>query len=166
MHGAIMDPRKVAGFTLLEALVVIGLLGLLVSLAAPAMSALRQQHRLQAQAEGLFDSLVLARSEALRRQQRVTLCARATDSSCDANGAWPQGWLVFVDSNDNAQRDAGEMLIEVHAAVPPLMRLAVTSTGKAYFPTAQRAEVRPPMERSWPEPGVFVSQVWMPAGRW
>ena len=39
---------KVAGFTLLEALMVMALLGLMVSLAAPAMSTLRQQHRLQA----------------------------------------------------------------------------------------------------------------------
>ena len=44
---------RAAGFTLLEALVVMALLGVMLSLAAPAMSALRLQHRLQAEAEGL-----------------------------------------------------------------------------------------------------------------
>ncbi len=126
------SPRAV-GFTLLEVLVVMALLGLMVSLAAPAMSALRQQHQLQAQAEGLLGSLVLARSEAMRRQQRVTMCARASDSACDASGTWQQGWLVFADANGNAQLEAGEALIEVRAPMPPALRWAVTSTAKAYF---------------------------------
>jgi prepilin-type N-terminal cleavage/methylation domain-containing protein len=53
-----------AGFTLLEALVVLAVLGVLVSLAAPTVTGLYAKHQLQAQAEGLLDSLVLARSEA------------------------------------------------------------------------------------------------------
>ena len=61
------------GFTLLEALVVVAILGILVALAAPPLADLRERHQLQAQAEGFLDSLILARSEALRRQQRVTL---------------------------------------------------------------------------------------------
>ena len=144
---------KVAGFTLLEALMVMALLGLMVSLAAPAMSTLRQQHRLQAQAEGLFDSLVLARSEALRRQLRVTLCARATNTACDASGDWQQGWLVFADANDNAQLDAGEVLIEVHAAVPAALQLTVTNTVKAYF--SYNAE-----GRSATPQGAFMAGTW------
>ena len=124
---------EAGGFTLLEALVVMALLGVMVSLAAPAMSALRQQHQLQAEAEGLLGSLVLARSEALRRQQRVTVCASVTGSTCDANGVWSQGWLAFADANDNAQRDAGEALIEVRGPLPSATHLAVTSTDKAYF---------------------------------
>jgi type IV fimbrial biogenesis protein FimT len=144
---------RTAGFTLLEALVVMALLGLLVSLAVPAMTALRQQHRLQAQAEGFFNGLVLARSEALRRQQRVTLCARGTDSACDATGTWQQGWLVFVDANDNAQRDAGEALLEEHAPVPTDVRMAVTSTALAYF--TYNAE-----GRSATPSGAFMAGTW------
>jgi type IV fimbrial biogenesis protein FimT len=146
------SPRAV-GFTLLEALVVMALLGLMVSLAAPAMSALRQQHQLQAQAEGLLGSLVLARSEAMRRQQRVTMCARASDSACDASGTWQQGWLVFADANGNAQLEAGEALIEVHAPMPPVLRLAVTSTAKAYF--SYNAE-----GRSATPSGAFMAGTW------
>jgi len=64
------------GFTLLEALVVLALLGVLLALAAPGMSDLRQKHQMQSQAEQLQAALLLARSEALRRQQRVTLCVK------------------------------------------------------------------------------------------
>lgn len=141
------------GFTLLEALVVVAILGILVALAAPPFAGLRERHQLQAQAEGFLDSLILARSEALRRQQRVTLCARASDSTCDPAGAWQQGWLVFADANDNAQRDAGEALIEVHAAVPVAMRLTVTNTVKAYFSYGSEG-------RSMSTNGAFMAGSW------
>ena len=121
------------GFTLLEALVVMALLGILLSLAAPAMGDLQAKYRLQAQAEGFLDSLVLARSEALRRQQRVSLCARSNASACDASGQWSQGWLVFVDSNDNGLREADELLLEDHAALPQGMKVDVGSTLRSYF---------------------------------
>lgn len=125
--------RASPGFTLLEALVVVALLALLVAMGAPAMSDLRQRHQLQAQAEGFLSSLMLARSEALRRQQRVTLCARAQSGDCDAGGDWQQGWLVFADPNDNAVHDEGEAVIETHPALPPGIALTVTNTVKGYF---------------------------------
>jgi type IV fimbrial biogenesis protein FimT len=141
------------GFTLLEALVVVTILGTLVALAAPPLAGLRQRHQLQAQAEGFLDSLILARSEALRRQQRVTVCALARDSTCDAGGAWEQGWLVFADANDNAQRDAGEALIEVHAALPATLRLTVTNTVKDYFSYGSEG-------RSTSTNGAFMAGTW------
>lgn len=153
MHGTLYKAHRVTGFTLLEALVVMALLGVLLSLAAPALSSLRQQHRLQAEAQGFFDSLVLARSEALRRQQAVTLCARAQATACDAQGLWQQGWLVFVDANHNALREPDEALIEDHAPVPVDMRLTVTNTVKAYF--SYSAEGR----SATPE-GAFMAGTW------
>jgi len=149
-------PRKalgVAGFTLLEALVVMALLGLMVSLAAPALSGLRQRHQLQAEAEGFFNSLVLARSEALRRQGRVSLCARASDGECDLQGRWQQGWLVFVDANGNARRDAQEPVLEVHPALPEPMRLSVSSTSPSYFSYG-------PEGRSLSTTGAFMAGTW------
>jgi type IV fimbrial biogenesis protein FimT len=153
MNKRVGKRPRVAGFTLLEALVVMAVLGLMVSLAAPAISALRQQHRLQAQAEDFFNSLVMARSEALRRQQRVTLCARASDNACDVSGTWPQGWLVFVDANGNARLEAGDALLEVHAPVPTDLRMTVTSTAKAYF--SYNAE-----GRSATPSGAFMAGTW------
>ena len=141
------------GFTLIEALVVLVLLGILVGMGAPAMSDLRARHQLQAQAEGLLNSLVLARSEALRRQQRISLCAQASGGGCDANGQWQQGWLVFADGNDNGLQDAGEALIEAHAALPPGLRLTATSTLKTYFSYG-------PEGRSATANGAFMAGTW------
>jgi type IV fimbrial biogenesis protein FimT len=141
------------GFTLLEALVVLALIGVLAALAAPAVTGMRARHQLQAQAEGLLDSLVLARSEALRRQQRVTLCPRTHDNACDATAQWQNGWLVFVDGNDNAQREADEPLIEVHGDLPPTVRMGVTSTVKGYFSYGSEG-------RSQSTGGAFMAGTW------
>jgi type IV fimbrial biogenesis protein FimT len=149
LHGR----GRAGGFTLLETLVVLALLGILVAMAAPAMSDMRARHQLQAHAEGLLDSLVLARSEALRRQQRVSLCARVTNMTCDANGHWHQGWLVFVDANNNALRDEGEVLIETHAPLPAVLQLGVTNTVKAYFSYGAEG-------RSMSTNGAFMAGTW------
>ncbi len=141
------------GFTLLEALVVLAVLGVLVAMAAPALSGMRTRHQLQAQAEGLLDSLVLARSEALRRQQRITLCPRTLDNTCDATAQWQNGWLVFVDANNNAQREVEEPLIEVHGDVPSAVRMGVTSTVKGYFSYGSEG-------RSQSTGGAFMAGTW------
>jgi type IV fimbrial biogenesis protein FimT len=121
------------GFTLLEALLVLAVVAILVSLAAPSLSSLRQQHQLQSLAESLFNSMSLARSEALRRQQTVTMCPRASDAECDTSDNWQQGWLVFVDANGNARKEPDEPMLEVKPALWTTVRLDVTNTAKAYF---------------------------------
>lgn len=147
------------GFTLLEALVVLALLGILMAVAVPTVSELRQKHQLQAKAEAFLSSLVLARSEALRRQQRVTVCAGASGESgsdgvgCDSGGRWQQGWLVFVDSNNNASREPDEALLERPSPMPSGTRLTVTNTVKSYYSYGSEG-------RSVSVGGAFMAGTW------
>lgn len=120
------------GFTLLEVLVVLALLGVLLALAAPGLSNVRQKHQMQSQAEQLQAALMLSRSEALSRQQRVTLCVREAGQDCASEGTWAQGWVVFVDDNDNAIRDKGEKVLLVQAALPAFLTLQGNATVDRY----------------------------------
>jgi len=125
------------GFTLLEALVVLALLAVLLSLAFPGLKGLRQKHQMQSQAEQLQASLLLARTEALRLQQRVTLCVRESAAGagpvCTTAGSWAQGWVVFVDANDNAWREATETVLLVQEALPSWMTLQGNATVDSYI---------------------------------
>lgn len=137
MHLEARVMRK-SGFSLLEVLVVLVLLVVLLSLAAPELLGFRQRHQMQSRAEHLQSSLMLARSEALRRQQRVTVCVRQDRSAsesgelCDAAGTWGQGWIVFVDSNGNALREGSETVLLVQTALADFMSLKGNSTVDRY----------------------------------
>jgi type IV fimbrial biogenesis protein FimT len=117
-----------AGFSLAEVLVVMALLAVLLVLAVPAVSGLRARHELQAVAEEVWQSLVLARSQALAQQTRVVLCPAVSDGVCDLQGQWAHGWLVFVDSQHNGWRDADEPVLQSRGALPVGVRLQGNST--------------------------------------
>lgn len=103
-----------SGWTLLEMLVGLAVLGLLLALAAPALIDLRSKQQLQTQAQALLDTLQWARSEALLRQRRVSVCPALDAHRCDPQGRWELGWLVFEDREVNAQRDAHEPVLQHH----------------------------------------------------
>ena len=112
-----------AGFTLIELLVVVALMVILQSLAAPAFSAMVKSMRLTTATNSLFSSLLLARSEAIKRNSRAVVCKSATGNACITSGGWEQGWIVFHDANNNAALDAGEDLVSREQALPQPIRL-------------------------------------------
>jgi type IV fimbrial biogenesis protein FimT len=144
--------HRQSGFTLLEALVVLAVLGVLLGMAIPTFANLQAKQQLQAQAEGLLGSLQLARSEAIRRQQPVTLCPRA-DEACDPDASWVTGWLVFVDANHNARRDVGEVMLEIREPLPGPAIVNATSTVRGYFSYG-------PEGRSMSTNGAFMAGTW------
>jgi len=107
-----MDKRSVnAGFTLIELLVVVAVVAILQSLAAPPLAAMINSMRLTVAVNALFSSLLLARSEAIKRNTRAVVCKSASGEACTTTGGWDQGWIVFHDANNNTRRDAGEVLL-------------------------------------------------------
>ena len=80
-----------AGFTLIELLVVVALVAIIQLLAAPALSGMANSMRLTSAANSLFSSLLLARSEAIKRNSRAVVCKSATGDTCITTGGWEQG---------------------------------------------------------------------------
>lgn len=82
------------GFTLVELMVCVAVLGVVVSLAAPSFAETIAANRLTTQTEALRGALSLARAEAVRRAQPVTL--RSNDAE-----TYSKGWSVFPDADAN-----------------------------------------------------------------
>lgn len=92
-------------------------------LALPGMLDFMQATAVNAATEEVLADLRQARSEALKRNRRVTICKSADGSSCSTAGGWQQGWIMFHDENNNGVRDAGEEAIAQHGPLAANLRV-------------------------------------------
>jgi len=91
---------KTRGFTLLELLIAIALLGILLTVAVPSFLNAIQNSRVTTQANDLVTAFQLARSEALKRKVPVSICAADTSAATPTCGSdWTEGWMVIVDDS-------------------------------------------------------------------
>jgi type IV fimbrial biogenesis protein FimT len=84
------------GFTLIEALTSLAIASILVTAAVPAMQDFIIRNRMSTEVNTFLGSLYLARSEAVKRLQKVSLCPIDPAGDC-ASGSqdWEQGWKVY-----------------------------------------------------------------------
>jgi len=108
---------KRRGFTLVELLVVLAVGSILLAIAIPSYAFLVNTSRLAAVTNDLVTALQLARSEAIKRGTRVTVCkisdAMAAAPACSTTANWQDGWLVFVDDGVRGVIDGGDTLLWV-----------------------------------------------------
>ncbi len=106
------------GFSLLELVITLAIAAIVVGVAAPSFSSMIQDNRLSSQSRDIISALNLARSEAIKRGTRVALCKSANSSDCTTDGNWAQGWIVFVDGDeDQARDDDDETILRVHGSL-------------------------------------------------
>lgn len=82
-----MNWNSDAGFTLIELMITITVLGVLIAIAAPSFTTMIKAQRVRTLASDLHADLTLARSEAIKRNINVEV--RAQDTS-----DWSKGWSV------------------------------------------------------------------------
>lgn len=122
--------RLYRGFSLVELMVAIVILGVLLAMAAPSFSEMMRNNRSQAAANELVSALNSARMEAIKRGQRVSLCPSSNGTSC-SGAAWQDGWIVFVDTaaSDSAAAPVVGAVLSQRAKMPS----GATATGTATF---------------------------------
>lgn len=102
------------GFTLIELIVVMAVFAILVAIAAPSYTAFTDSSRRASQVNVFNGSLSYARSEAIKRNSTVSVCARSAGAeTCSGLNNWKDGWLVFDDINNNGLFAAPDTLLRV-----------------------------------------------------
>ncbi len=108
--------RKPGGFTAIEMMVVIAILGILAVIAAPSFLLMIESMRTNNAMDEVQGALMYARSEAVRNRNNVVVRGKPL-SGCrpdegDSNENWSCGWVMFVDTNANNARDASEATLK------------------------------------------------------
>lgn len=87
--------RAAKGFTLIELMITLSVLAIVLSLAAPSFSTMRQDSRIGSLSSELQSAIQFARAEAVKRHANVIICRRnAAGTACENGTNWAAGWLV------------------------------------------------------------------------
>ena len=91
--------HKAAGFTLVEVLIVIGMIALISLIAIPNVIGMLPDYRLRAAAQDLFSNFQKTKLEAVKRNINTAVCFSTG------------GYTVFVDADGDFVQDGGEDII-------------------------------------------------------
>lgn len=114
---------RAGGFTLLELMTVIAILGIVLMIGVPSFRATINSSRVTGPANDLLAAVQSARMEAVRTGRRTVICRSdnpdAPAPACVAAGATWTGWLSFVDTDGDGTLDAGERLLRAGTVEAP-----------------------------------------------
>lgn len=108
--------RKDAGFTLIEAVVVLAVASLLVATALPAAAGLLERVRTANATASLTTHMAQARMAAITYRKPAILCPSADGFACHGAGDWSMGWMLFLDLDDNRRPDTSDDVLRVDLA--------------------------------------------------
>lgn len=118
----LVGTTKIEGFTLIELIITLTIMGILTALAAPGMSNFIKDQRLSGQINDFVGDLNFARSEAIKRSANITICKQESTSTaplCNTAAAtpWSAGRVIFIDSDGNGQIASSEMVLRNRQAL-------------------------------------------------
>ncbi len=114
-HGKLSARHGQQGLTLVELLTTLAIGSVLMHLGMGSMQNWTTHNLLTTQSNTLMSNIILARSEAVKRNTRVTLRNKGA--------TWQDGWTVFVDANDNGTLDGGEQVLAEQNHLPGRLTL-------------------------------------------
>ena len=124
-----------AGFTLYELLITMVIVGVVLSYGLVNLSDFNRNGRMTSTANDLHAAFHLARGESARGKTNITICGSADpmDAAADCDGAWNQGYIVFIDTDgDLARAGASETILRRHDAIAIGVNLRVANNA-TYF---------------------------------
>ena len=119
------NKKHSSGFTLIELIVTVSIVAILSSIAAPSFRSMLESNKASVAANEMVSVLLLARSEALKRRNNVTVCTSIDQTTCAGNSEkdFSKGWIVFVDCDKNqvkatsATVDCGNAALEAETLI-------------------------------------------------
>lgn len=122
----------------MELMVTMAVAAAILGLGVPAFREFGKNGRLTGAANEMLVTVMAARNEAVRRQVRTSFCPSSTPDAdlaiCD--GEATQGFISFIDANNNCQRDDGEELVSnfvTHSEIKTANNISCIAYGASGF---------------------------------
>lgn len=77
-------------------MVTVAVAAILLAIAVPSLTVFIQNSREDSEADSLISSLEYARSEAVKRDANVEVCASTDNATCSGATGWQTGWIVVT----------------------------------------------------------------------
>jgi type IV fimbrial biogenesis protein FimT len=107
------------GVTLVELAIALALAATLVVIALPSFADWIAEVEVMNEARHLAAAMGVARSEAIKRGDRVSLCKSRDRLQCDVGASWGDGFIVYVDADHDGNVDSGvEPILRIAEAAP------------------------------------------------
>jgi type IV fimbrial biogenesis protein FimT len=141
-------PPAARGFTLTELLITVTIVGVASVIGLPLLTQFTEDAAVSTQADLVLDALNYTRSEAVKRNARVTMCRSTTGTSCTTGGTagdWRGGWIVFVDDSAAgtvATVDAGETVLRAQSVFSGRGKLLATGNITNYVSYTSNGQTR------------------------
>jgi type IV fimbrial biogenesis protein FimT len=133
-----MNDSREQGFNLIELMVAITVLGVLLGVGVPSFTGIVRSNRATSQTNDLITALNFARSEALKRGHRVSVCP-GVSSACSGATDWNAGILVFTDdSGTSGDLDVSDVVLQSWPAYQNMM-VASGPTSIMFTPVGAQA---------------------------
>jgi type IV fimbrial biogenesis protein FimT len=124
---------------LIELMITIAVVAILAAVALPSMQNIIKNNRLTAQANDLVTAFQFARSEAIRKNGPIRICASTNGTECA--GGWSSGWIVLDPDAEDVEID-GESEPAPAARVWPALSGNSTLTGPSAFTYESTGTIR------------------------
>lgn len=121
--------NKQTGYTLIELLVALAILGIIFAIAIPSYGSAMARAHMGAAESAIFTSINNAANFSFIGGTRAVLCPSADGLSCQNSFDWSDGWLAFEDNNANRERDADDRKLGSFNEIPPELHI-LTSQGR------------------------------------
>jgi type IV fimbrial biogenesis protein FimT len=119
--------RKEAGFTLIETVIALAVLGICLGIAVPIYLGAAAATHAGAAKSALGITLLSAMAQSTVTGNEFVVCASTDGSACSGSTDWSTGWIAFVDLDADRGRGAGEALLRRDPALPSDVRLHSTA---------------------------------------
>ncbi|PJG43146.1 fimbrial biogenesis protein FimT [Acinetobacter tandoii] len=109
-----MHLNKYMAFTLVELAITVLVLSILITLALPYYHQLKANQERSLVFRLISDNIQLAKQQAVINHSNVVICSTQDQKNCK-DSMWNQGFIVFLDTNQNRKIDNNELLISTES---------------------------------------------------